>query len=138
MQGNVRNMSDQMSRGRRAVIIGGIVLVAIGGISYSRYASHRAHEQLLAFRASLSLELSENDVEAKFKSGRYTALTLLREGEDVWTVDTPLEFGAGNWYLRLIFKDKSLRGVLVRTPDLPLRRPGDAPPDILTADSSAK
>jgi hypothetical protein len=126
-----------MIMGRRAVIIG-VILCVGGGISYCRYSSHRAHEQLARFRASLSLGLSQHDVEAIFVSGQYDTLKLLREPSDMWAVDTPMEFGGANWCLRLVFKDNSLTGVLVRTPDDPLQRPADAPPDMLAGESLAR
>ena len=138
MPDNVSSLPDQVIMRRRAAIIGGILLLVIGAISYSRYASYRAHEQLVRFRASLSLGSSQNDVEAIFRSGQYGRLTLLREPDDLWAVETPIEFGGGNWCLRLVFKDKSLNGVLVRTPDDPQRRPADAPPDMLRGDSKAR
>jgi hypothetical protein len=135
---NVPSLSDQMIMGRRAIIVGGILLLVVGAIAYSRSASYRAHEQLVRFRASLTLGLSQNEVEATFRSGQYGFLTLLREPDDIWAVETPIEFGGGNWCLRLVFKDKSLNGVLVRTPDEPHQRPADAPPDILPGDSRAR
>jgi len=119
-----------MSVAHRAIIGVSIVLLVIGAISYSRLASHRAHQQLMQFRASLTLGLSQDEVEQLFKSAQSRELTL-HQREDAWIVATPVEFGASNWNIHLVFTDKSLTGILVRSLDEPTRRPTDAPLDMV-------
>jgi hypothetical protein len=119
-----------MSARRKAILFAAILLIVFGWRSYSRSRSHRAHEQLLAFRASLSLGMSGDAVERAFTSASYGDLTL-RKWEDGWFVCTPLEFGASNWCLHLAFANGSLNKILVRSVDLPNRRPDEAPPDIV-------
>ena len=119
-----------MSTGHKAVIVGGLLLLLIGTMSYSRYASHRAHQQLLQFQTSLTLGFAQDHVADLFESAQYSELTLLQQREDIWIVTTPMEFGASNWCLYLAFANKSLTGISVRSVDDPTPRPPDAPPDL--------
>ncbi len=119
-----------MSGRRKAFLFTAIVLIVIEWWSYSRSRSRRAHEQLLAFRASLSLGMSGDAVERAFTSAPYGDLTL-RKWEDHWSVCTPLEFGASNWCRHLAFANGSLKAILVRSVDIPTERPTGAPPDVV-------
>lgn len=111
----------------KAILGVGFLLLICGAISHARSASDRARQQLMQFRASLTLGLSLHEVEKLLKSTQHRELTL-HHRDDVWIVATPMEFGASNWDLHLVFTDKSLTGILVRSLDEPTKRPADAPP----------
>jgi hypothetical protein len=121
-------MSRQIGVGT-ALIVVTIFVAVVGGISYSRYSSHRAHQQLLQLRAALGLGSTQSDVEGILKSGKYRDLTLARESPSRWFVTTPYEFGATNWCLLLTFVNESLDEISVRSTDVYTRRPDGAPPD---------
>ena len=124
----MRQISRQIDAGSAFIVVA-IVVVVVGGIFYSRYSSHRAHQQLLQLRAALALGSNQSDVEGLLKSGEYGDLTLARESLSRWFVTTPYEFGATNWCLLLTFVNESLDEISVRSTDVYTKRPDGAPPD---------
>jgi hypothetical protein len=46
-----------------------------------------------------------------------------------WVVYTPLEFGAKNWTLILLFDESEVVGIGIRTEDSEKMKPKDAPED---------
>lgn len=119
-----------MSNALKAVIGVVVILLVAGVVFYSRYSSSRAHQQLLHFRASLTVGLPQDQVEQIFRAAQYDRLTLSHERQELWIVSTPTEFGGSNWRLHLLFSDQSLIEISVRSIDDPTQRPPRAPADI--------
>jgi hypothetical protein len=69
------------------------------------------------------------DVRRIFDTGKYQSLKMSEVDGDLWLVDTPVEFGAGNWQLRLEFTDAQLNACRIRSMDSKDFRPREAPPD---------
>jgi hypothetical protein len=101
----------------------------VGMVLHTRTASRGAHQQLMEFRASLTLGLSQSEVEQLFKSAQPNQLRLSKH-DNTWVVATPREFGASNWHLYLFFEAKSLSRISVRSLDVPTERAPGAPPDL--------
>ena len=119
-----------MNLRKRASVIIIVFAVLFALLAYRQHQSTRARAQLLEFRSSIALGMNQAGVERLLNSGRYEALELLRASPTEWIVTTPLELGARNWCIRLMFVDQAISAFGVRTPDNGYERPSDAPTDM--------
>ena len=115
----------------RRIIIAVPLLLAICG-----YFVHLRNERL-EYRAKLALFTEElakssadtNAVRALISQPRFNGLELREGSATEWEVETPLEFGAGNWLLLIELRGSKVVALRVRTEDSTQRRPEAAPPD---------
>ena len=74
---------------------------------------------------------SQQEVERTMSSMEHGQLRLLKVEPSEWLVQTPLQFGAGNWQLWIEFEGQEVRALRVRTADSKQVSPEGAPADRL-------
>lgn len=94
--------------------------------------SNKSRAELVQFEKQLQLGETKDEVRQRYSAARLSRLKLRESvggNHNEWVVETPLQFGAGNWLLWLEFKEGRLSAVRVREEDNTLVKPRDAPPD---------
>ena len=108
-------------------------LVAVVAFSYGMYELRQRREyrsKITALASELnSPQRNSDDVRRLLRQPRFQGLNLRDESPSLWTVETPLEFGARNWVLFIELHDSKVVALRVRTIDSMNERPHDAPPD---------
>ncbi|MBI4751322.1 MAG: hypothetical protein HY774_22825 [Acidobacteria bacterium] len=106
-----------------------IVLVILGVLRFAQYRWEQDAPQrqvITRIHQEVSPGMSFKEASAivnKYKTPEIT----VGYAPNLLSASTPLEFGASNWELWIIFENGSVQAVRIRTEDSPI--PGDAPPD---------
>jgi hypothetical protein len=118
-----------------AVLLAIVVFAMIIGITATRLsAERRSARRDLASLASL-INVGDSRVNAAWTITHNRSLYLDFDDSDkrIWRVRTPLEFGATNWHLMILFDSDDVAGIGIRTADSPKLCPDDAPRDRIRA-----
>jgi len=112
---------------KRSTVVIAFILTAAGittvlivpPVLYPRNPGARVESQ--GFYEQLRVGQDLQDVRQLFSRGLYKHLTLRRDEktQGIWYVDTPYEWGAGNWCVYLYFDDQSLTKFVLGTRDGP-------------------
>jgi hypothetical protein len=120
-------------RPRIASSIVGLASIITVCVSHPGCQGGRGRQELISFEKQLHIGQTEQDVKSLFQRNAFEHLTLVegeeKDGTKALLVQTPAEFGAGNWVLWLRFSEGSLVRIAVREEDSETSRPPDAPPD---------
>ena len=125
---------------RASLVVGAAVCfaIAIGAVTAVRQRRSNARADLVRVAEQIKLgDLEKNTLDvitARFSDAHMIAVN----ADHICRVATPLEFGATNWVLYVLFKDQEVVGVGFRRDDNPHRRPRDAPHDRVERASRAK
>lgn len=127
--GESSRLRDWMDRNGPLIVCLSIVLIFLGVFRFAEYrweqdapqrqAIARIHQELLP-------GMSFKEASAIVNKYKTPELTVGHE-PNLLSVAAPLEFGASNWELRIIFENGYVCAVRIRTEDGPI--PGNAPPD---------
>lgn len=91
----------------------------------------KARAEMRYFVERVPLSTTKSQFDRRFTEGKYQQLEL-HQGSNLWSVHTPIEFGAKNWLLYAEFDGANLVALRMRTPDDMRFRPGDnAPADVV-------
>ena len=122
---------------RRTFVVTTVVLGIAGyyywwvfwsGDNFRSHSSNAANrDAIVRLHEALRPNDDRTEVLEKYWSHRTTDLRLHLDSPDAWVVSMPLEFGAGDWNLRIEFRNGRLSAVRIRTADGPA--PREAPPD---------
>jgi hypothetical protein len=123
-----------MKAGRRW-FAGGIIVVcavAVVVILWPMILAHiqaeEARSQVVAVFDAIRGGATKQEVETEVLSG-HSHLNLVKVGPSEWLVQTPLQFGAGNWQLWIEFDGPAVTALRVRTSDSKQIVPEGAPSD---------
>ena len=89
----------------------------------------RNRQELLAVGQRLQIGMSQADAQRIFEERASPRLKLLDAPPGGFVLQTPYEFGAGNWLLLVEVEKGQVAGLRVRTSDSALVHPAGAPPD---------
>jgi hypothetical protein len=111
------------------------VLLVFGGLGFIKYQlfgiNSKARVEMLHLMERVPLNITKNQFDRRFTEGKYQQLEL-HQGTNLWSVRTPIEFGAKNWLLYAEFDGQNLVALRMRTPDDMRFRPIDnAPADVV-------
>jgi hypothetical protein len=110
------------------LVVSGIWLIVLATVS-TGCRSPEARGELRELFSRLESATTKADVERIYRERKYQTLKLRESREDLWVVETPLEFAAKNWVLYLEFSNSRLIASRIRTADSQDEQPADAPPD---------
>ena len=88
-----------------------------------------ARSEVLEVFSTIPGTASKEEIERIVTSGGHSHLRLVKVSPSEWLVETPLQFGAGNWVLWIEFEGQEIRALRVRTADSKEVLPERAPPD---------
>lgn len=112
------------------LVAAALVVATAAYVTYCREQREAAHRDLLRFASLIKIGESRDDVRAALTNGEFAYLSLDRDDPSVWRVHTPLELGATNWRLLIVFDhDGRLAAIGFRTEDSERRHPTIAPAD---------
>lgn len=114
----------------------GIILLVMtfGFYKWDKANQERArisHERMTTTINSLCLGMSFDKVETVIKQRDWPQESYsLSRSANLGVIHTPMEFGAMNWILHLVFDNGSLASIRVRTDNASCEHPRDAPKDV--------
>lgn len=109
------------------LLIGWVRIFWFGEVFHTQKRNEPNRAALLRIRDAIPIGASHADVLTVYWQYRTDRLRIWAEGPKGWSISTPLEFGARNWYLRIDFEDGRVAALRVRTEDGP--SPKNGPPD---------
>ena len=119
----------------RYVLVGllaALVAPLAGVLGYEIWVNRGARQELLVVRDQLRIGMTRVQVLETLHSADSRKLKVVSVGnEQELLVQTPFQFGAGNWDMWLTFAQGRLRAIQVRTADGRHARPRDGPADIV-------
>lgn len=114
-----------------ALALLGIMATAVAAVLILRAVAigNEARREIGRLFSHVPLGASRDEVDRIFSTNAFHRLRLVEVSEDLLLARTPLEWGAGNWVLRVELHDGKVAAVKVRIQDDSAIRPDDAPPD---------
>ncbi|MBW8035814.1 MAG: hypothetical protein FVQ79_09340 [Planctomycetes bacterium] len=114
------------------IFFGGNYLINKGGwgIFPTPLERQQTRDRICRFVEDLQLGLSKNQVEEIVNKHDLPDISVSHEKSEI-RLRTPIEWGAQNWVVYLIFENDLLSEIKIRTEDSRSHKPKEAPPDIV-------
>jgi hypothetical protein len=94
----------------------------------SKQGLEKSRAAILDVYSKVSIGANKKYIENVFNLGSYGFLTLHKDSQE-WIISTPVELGASNWIMIIIFCKDIVSNIRIRTMDDASARPNDAPID---------
>ena len=119
-----------MTRSSKLAVVVLLGILVVGGLVLRSVAvSKRARQELATYYAQVKLGTTKEEAARVFSSNDFRRVRLVEVSDDLGLLQTPLEWGAGNWVLRLEFDKQRLVAAKVRLHDDASIRPASGPRD---------
>jgi len=111
------------------VVILVLIYLKYGEVDIGNKSSLQAKQRIVDLMEIINPGDARAKVELAISDKQSFSLDVIKTSDEEWIIKTPLEFGARNWILYLIFKDDVVTSLFIRTSDDKSVRPEGAPND---------